>query len=292
VTRRRADLLLITAAAVWGVSFVVVKEALASASPLLFLAARFTIATLVLAPFVNLRGGFSRGELRAGLILTLLLASGFATQAYGLQYTTPARSAFIVAMSSVLAPFIAVILLRHRTGWMVVVALLLAGLGIYFLTAPDAGGLNKGDLWTLITAVVFGGHIVAVSEFSKQFDAQRLVWLQLPGTAIGSLIAALLFEQLRFDWSFSLVAALLFLSVMSTVVALVWQFQAQREMSSARASLLFCLEPVFAALTSWVFWGETFSTLQGLGAVLILAGMVLAVVGEARADLAPSQQTP
>jgi len=284
VTRRRADLLLITAAAVWGVSFVVVKEALASASPLLFLAARFTLATLALAPFVNLRGGFSRGELRAGLILTLLLASGFATQAYGLQYTTPARSAFIVAMSSVLAPFIAVILLRHRTGWMVVVALLLAGLGIYFLTAPDAGGLNKGDLWTLITAVVFGGHIVAVSEFSKQFDAQRLVWLQLPGTAIGSLVAALLFEQLRFDWSFSLVAALLFLAVMSTVFALVWQFRAQREMSSARASLLFCLEPVFAALTSWVFWGETFSTLQGLGAVLILAGMVLAVVGEARAE--------
>ncbi len=287
---RRADLLLLTAAAVWGVSFVVVKEALASASPLLFLAARFTIATLVLTPFVSLRGGFSRGELRAGLILTLLLASGFATQAYGLQYTTPARSAFIVAMSSVLAPFIAVILLRHRTGWMVVVALLLAGLGIYFLTAPDAGGLNKGDLWTLITAVVFGGHIVAVSEFSKQFDAQRLVWLQLPGTAIGSLIAALLFEQLRFDWSFSLVAALLFLAVMSTVVALVWQFRAQRAMSSARASLIFCFEPVFAALTSWLFWGERFSVSQGMGAGLILAGMVLAVVGEARAEALPDRE--
>ncbi len=84
MTRRRADLLLITAAAVWGVSFVVVKEALTSAPPLLFLAVRFTIATIVLAPFVTLRGGFSRGELRAGLILTLLLASGFATQAYGL----------------------------------------------------------------------------------------------------------------------------------------------------------------------------------------------------------------
>jgi len=266
----------------------VVKEALASASPLLFLAARFTIATLVLAPLVNVRGGFSRGELRAGLILTLLLASGFATQAYGLQYTTPARSAFIVAMSSVLAPFIAVILLRHRTGWMVVTALLLAGLGIYFLTAPGAGGggLNKGDLWTLITAVVFGGHIVAVSEFSKQYDAQRLVWLQLPGTAVGSLIAALLLEHLRFDWSPSLVGALLFLSVMSTAVALVWQFRAQREMSSARASLIFCFEPVFAALTSWLFWGETFSGSQAFGAVLILVGMVVAVVGEARAEAA------
>jgi len=284
VTRRRADVLLITAAAVWGVSFVVVKDALTSASPLLFLALRFTIATLVLAPFVDLRGGFSRAELRAGVVLTALLASGFATQAYGLQYTTPARSAFIVAMSSVLAPFIALVLLKHRTGWMVLLALVIAGSGIYFLTAPDTGGLNRGDLWTLITAVVFGGHIVAVSEFSKRFDAQRLVWLQLPGTAIGTLIAALLLEQLRFAWSFSLVAALLFLAVMSTVVALVWQFRAQREMSSARASLLFCLEPVFAALTSWLFWGETFSASQGFGALLILAGMVLAVVGEARAE--------
>jgi len=284
MTQRRADLLLITAAAVWGVSFVVVKEALASASPLLFLGVRFSIATIVLAPFVNLRGGFSRAELRAGAVLTALLASGFATQAYGLQYTTPARSAFIVAMSSVLAPFIALVLLKHRTGLMVVLALVIAGAGIYFLTAPDEGGLNRGDLWTLVTSVVFGGHIVAVSEFSKRFDARRLVWLQLPGTAIATLIAALLLEHLRFDWSLSLGAALLFLAVMSTAVALVWQMRAQREMSSARASLIFCFEPVFAALTSWLFWGETFSAAQGMGAGLILVGMVLAVIGEARAE--------
>jgi len=287
VTRRRADVLLITAAAVWGVSFVVVKEALTAASPLLFLAIRFTIATLVLAPLANLRVRFSRAELRAGAVLTLLLASGFATQAYGLQYTTPARSAFIVAMSSVLAPMIALLVLRHRLAWQLLVALVVATLGLYFLTAPEAGGLNRGDLWTLVTAVVFGGHIVAVSEISKRFDAQRMVWLQLPATALGTLIAALLLERIRFEWSVGLGAALLFLGVMSTAVALVWQMRAQREMSSARASLLFCLEPVFAALTSRLFWGEQFSVNQGLGAGLILAGMVLAVIGEARAE-APS----
>lgn len=284
MTRRGADLLLLTAAVVWGVSFVVVKEALNDASPLLFLALRFAIATIALTPFIRLRGGFSRGELRAGVILTLLLASGFATQAYGLQYTTPARSAFIVAMSSVLAPVVALVLLRHRTGWIVIAALLVAAVGIYFLTAPDAGGLNKGDLWTLITSVVFGGHIVAVSAFSKQFEAERLVWLQLPGTAIGTFIAALLVEDMRFNWSLSLVSALLFLAIMSTAVALVWQFRAQRQMSSARAALIFCFEPVFAAVTSWFFWGETFSLSQGLGAGLILAGMVLAVLGEAREE--------
>jgi len=282
VTKRRADLLLITAAAVWGVSFVIVKDALAAASPLLFLAIRFSIATVVLAPLANLRVGFSRAELRAGALLTLLLASGFAAQAFGLQFTTPARSAFIVAMSSVLAPMIALVALRHRLAWQLLVALIVATLGLYFLTAPEAGGLNRGDLWTLVTAVVFGGHIVAVSEFSKRFQAERMVWLQLPGTAIGTLIAALLLEQLRFEWSLGLGAALLFLGVMSTAVALVWQMRAQREMSSARASLLFCLEPVFAALTSWLFWGEQFSVSQGMGAALILAGMVLAVIGESQ----------
>jgi drug/metabolite transporter (DMT)-like permease len=283
---RRSDLLLIAAAAVWGVSFVVVKEALTHASPLLFLGLRFTIAALVLAPFINLRGGFRAAELRAGMVLTVLLATGFATQAVGLQYTTPARSAFIVAMSSVLAPVIALVLLKHRTGWLVLLALFIAGAGIYFLTSPDAGGLNRGDMWTLITAVVFGGHIVAVTEFSKRFDAQRLVWLQLPGTAVGALIAALVLEQIRFEWSLGLGAALVFLAVMSTAVALVWQMRAQREMTSARASLLLCFEPVFAALTSWQFWGETFSLAQGVGAGLILASMLLAVVGEARAETA------
>ena len=292
MTKRRADLLLIAAAAVWGVSFVIVKNALATASPLLFLSVRFTIATIVLAPLANLRARFSRAELQSGALLTLLLASGFATQAFGLQYTTPARSAFIVAMSSVLAPMIALIVLRHRLTWQVFVALLVAALGLYFLTAPESGGLNRGDLWTLVTAVVFGGHIVAVAEISKRFQAERMVWLQLPGTAIATLIAALLLEPLRFEWSLGLGAALLFLGVMSTAVALVWQMRAQREMSSARASLLFCLEPVFAALTSRLFWGETFSLSQGLGAGLILSGMVLAVVGESRAELTASQAAP
>ena len=281
---RRSDLLLVAAAAVWGVSFVIVKDALTDASPLLLLGVRFTIATLVLAPFINLRGGFSAAELRAGLLLTVLLASGFATQAVGLQYTTPARSAFIVAMSSVLAPVIAMVLLKHRTGWLVLLALVIAGAGIYFLTAPDAGGLNRGDLWTLITAVVFGGHIVAVTEFSKRFEAERIVWLQLPGTAVSTLAAALVLEPMRLEWSVGFAAALLFLAVMSTAVALVWQMRAQREMTSARASLLLCFEPVFAALTSRFFWGESFTLSQGVGALLILAGMVLAVLGEARSE--------
>ena len=275
---RRADALLLAATAVWGVSFVIVKGALAASSPLAFVALRFAIATVALAPFVDFRTRWSGAELRAGLLLTALLATGFATQAVGLQYTTPARSAFIVAFSSVLAPVVALVALRHRPGWVVGAAVLIAGVGIYFLTAPEAGGLNRGDLWTLITAFVFGGHIVAVTELSRRHDARRLVWLQLAGTTVGATVAAALLESVRLEWSLSLVGALLGTGVVATALALVWQMRAQRHMSSARAALVLCFEPVFATLASWVWLGERLSVTQWIGASLIVAGMILAEV--------------
>ena len=263
-------------------SFVIVKKALSASTPLAFLSVRFALATLVLAPFVDFRTPWSRGEIRGGLLLTVLLASGFACQAVGLQYTTPARSAFIVALSSVLAPLVALVALRHRTGWMVLVALAIAGVGIYFLTSPEAGGLNRGDLWTMITAVVFGGHIAAVTELSKDYDARRLVWLQIAGTTVGVVIAAVVLEDIRMAWSPTLTAALVFTGLIATAAALLWQMRAQRHMSSARASLLLCLEPVFAAVTSWLYWGETFTLSQAAGAVTILVAMMLAVWGETK----------
>ena len=260
----------------------IVKQALRDSTPLAFLSIRFLLATLALTPLVDFRAPWSRGELRGGLLLTVLLASGFACQVVGLEYTTPARSAFIVALSSVLAPIVALLALRHRIGWMVLTALLIAGVGIYFLTAPDAGGLNRGDLWTLITAVVFGGHIVTVTELSKRYDARRLVWLQLVGTTVGVTTAMALLERVRIVWSPALIGALIFTGVIATALALVLQMRAQRHMSSARASLLLCLEPVFAALTSWLYWGEELSLTQALGAVFVLGGMVLAILGEPR----------
>jgi drug/metabolite transporter (DMT)-like permease len=292
VTSRRADGLIVAATAVWGISFVVVKSALAASSPLAFLSMRFAIATLALAPLVSFRGSWSASELRGGLVLTLLLASGFATQAVGLQYTTPARSAFIVAISSVLAPVVAFTVLRQRLRWWVAVAVGIAGVGIYLLTAPGAGGLNRGDLWTLITALVFAGHIVAVTELSRRHDARRLVWLQLAGTTVGVAIAAALLEPIRVEWSLALGAALIYTGVVGTAAALVWQMRAQREMSSARAALLLCFEPVFATIASWVWLGERLSITQWIGAGLIVGGMILAELPTLAPPTLSRRETP
>lgn len=276
MTRRRADAALILACFLWGISFVIVKRALSDATPLAFAALRFAIGAAVLAPFAHLSRRFSAGELGAGLLLAALLGLGFLAQTTGLVWTTPSRSAFIVAISSVLAPAIAAVTLRERPGWPLVLAVLLAALGTYWLTAPESGGLNRGDVLTLGTALLFGFQIVATTWFSRRYDPLRLVWLQIAGTALLGTAGALLLEQPSIHWTDAFIWSLAYTAIGPTVVALLLQMLSQRHMSSARAALLFCFETLFAATCSWIVMGERLSAEQWLGGGLILGGMVLA----------------
>jgi drug/metabolite transporter (DMT)-like permease len=276
VSPRRADLLLLAACLMWGVSFVIVKDALEQASPLTFVALRFTLAAVLFAPFAALRTRFTRQELLAGSGLAVLLAAGFIAQAAGLVHTTPSRSAFLVAISSVLAPPIAMVFARERPRLTALAALAVAAAGMWLLTAPGGGGLNRGDLLTLITAVAFGGQIVAITVFSRRHEPTRLLWLQIAGTALLAAAGAPLVEDMRVSWSWGFAAAVVFTAVGATVLALWWQLQAQRVMSSTRAAVLFCSEALFAAVTSWLIVGERLTGAQWLGGGLILAGMVVA----------------
>src|SRR3989442_15000138 len=185
MTRRRADLTLLLATAMWGTSFVAVKTGLAYATPLAFLAVRFGIAALLPAPGPRFPPPPRGRGLWGGLLLGAPVAVGFVSVPFGLLVTSPSRSAFIVAISSVLAPVIGFVVLGQRPGWLAAAALALAGLGMYFLTAPDSGGLNRGDLLTLVCALCFGGQIVAVSELSRPGHPRRLLWVQIAGTALG-----------------------------------------------------------------------------------------------------------
>lgn len=283
---RRSDLTLTAACLLWGVSFVIVKDALDSATPLAFVAVRFGLAAAVLAPFAGLKGGWTKQELLAGALLALLLGAGFIAQTAGLVYTTPSRSAFIVGVSSVLAPPIALVTLRERARATMLIALIVATFGIWLLTNPEAGGLNKGDLLTFVTAVAFGGQIVAISALAPRYSMPRLLWLEITGTAVLAGIASPLVEAIRIDWSTGFVRALLFVTLGATVLALLLQLRAQREMSSARAAVIFCSETLFAAVTSWVVLGERMSLSQWIGGGLILGGMLVTAIPDSKKQAA------
>lgn len=258
------------------------KSALAFATPLAFLAVRFGIATLLLVPGTRFTPRFTGRELAGGLLLAGIVSVGFVMQTVGLVITTPARSAFIVAIASVLAPVVALVFLGQRTRWLTAGALAFAFAGMYLLTAPDTGGLNRGDALTLVCAVLFGGQIVAVTELAARYDARRLVWMQSAGTAVVSGVAVLLFEQPRISWTPGFIGALAYTVVFASAIAFLLQMRAQRHMTSARAALIFCLEPVFAAVTSWLVLGERLAATQWAGGALILVGMVVADLPVAR----------
>src|SRR2546430_15205154 len=146
----------------------------------------------------------------------------------------------------------------------------------YLLTAPDAGGLNRGDLLTLICAVCIGGQIVAVTELARRYDPRRLVFIQIAATAVVAALATALFERPHIHWTPRFTGALLYTVLFASTVCFLLQMRAQREMSSARAALIFCFEPLFAASTSWLVLGERLSMVQWGGGAVILVGMVVA----------------
>lgn len=272
--RAKAEALLVLVTFIWGSTFVVVKGALKDASPLPFLAIRFTLAGLLLL-LVLARGRMDRPALLPGLVLGVLLFAGYLFQTWGLVYTTPTKSAFITGFSVILVPLILMFYgLRLRGASFAGAVLGLAG--IYFLVMPSGlKGVNRGDILTLFGAISFALHIVLVGSYTRRFSFLHLVPAQI--LAVGFLAtAALPFDRNRLlHWSVGLVVALVITGVMATGFAFSVQNWAQQYTPPAHTALIFALEPVFAAVASRVVMGERLGGRVLLGSALILGGMVV-----------------
>jgi drug/metabolite transporter (DMT)-like permease len=284
VTHRRALLGLIVVAAVWGVSFSVIKTALRDLSPIVLLAVRFLGAAALAAPAFR---GISRRELGPGLLIGLLFWGGFMFQTTGLVSTTPSRSAFITSLAVPLTPVVFLLVYRTRPAALTWIGVVIALAGLYLLTRPDAGGgINSGDLLTTGCAICFAGQIVAAGHFTRSIAPRHLLAIELAVTGGLSLIAVPLLETPRLHLTLSAIGALVFL--ITTAVATFWfQFKAQQVVSPGQTALVFSLEPVFAALTSFVLLGERLHGGQWIGAALILCALILPELR--RAPLQPAE---
>ena len=263
--------------AIWGCTFVVVKGALADASPLPFLAMRFILAGLLLLAVLG-RGRVDRETLLPGFILGLFLFGGYLAQTWGLLYTTPSKSAFLTGFSVIPVPVIMTFYgLKTRS------ANLLGGvlglLGIYLLVAPSGmATVNKGDILTLAGAISFAAHIVLVGHYTKKFSFLHLVPVQILVVGLLSLIALPFVPARTLHLTARLVAAILVTAVLATGVAFSVQNWAQQYTPAAHTALIFALEPVFAALSSWLVFGEHFGAKVLLGSGMILVGMVISEI--------------
>jgi drug/metabolite transporter (DMT)-like permease len=276
-----ADLTILGLSALWGCTFVVIKQALHDASPLVYMTLRFGVGAALLLPLVPrgaLRGPAGAGALRGGLIVGLCLASGFAFQTYGLVYTTPARSAFITGVNVIFTPLLAVLLGMRRPRTSTLAGAALAMVGMYLLTDPmaEGGGMGRGEWLTLVCAVCFAGHLLSLDHFTRKHDQAAIAFLQVALVAVGAGLALPWAETIRFNPTPRLIAALAITSVLGTAFAFYVFSRVQSWTTPARAAVLFSSEPVFAALTSWVVEGERLSAVATGGAGLILAGILTA----------------
>lgn len=280
---------------VWGIEFALIHEALDSIGPNTFNALRFIIALLTLWLYFLLAGIkistlIDRPCLHHGLVLGVLLFVGFATQSIGLQYTTASNGGFITGLNVVLVPIIAWLWLKQHMHWYVWLGVGLATVGTLLLTG-GVDGFGSGERWVLACAFAFAIHIVYTGVYVKQVDPLALTFVQLVFVTIFCVFASVLAEPesvadipaLLFtgDQGATVWLAILVGGTLGTGLAYVAQTVGQQSLEAWRVALIFATEPLFAALGGYWLLDETLSLYAWLGAVCIIAGMLVAeLVGD------------
>lgn len=267
-------MLLVVVTLFWGATFVVVQRALADASPLAFVALRFLAAGALLFLLTGFKKPTRRG-LRASLILGVVLCAGFVLQTWGQAYTTPSKCAFITAFSVILVPII-LAMMGARLGKANVAGAVLGLTGIYLLVAPSGPeGANRGDVLTLLCAVAFAVYIILLENYSRTHSYAELAPSQILFVGLLATAGLPFGHTFRVHWTGYLAAAIVFTAVFATAFAFAAQAWAQQYVPAAHTALIFALEPVFAALTSYIVSGERLGARGVAGSVCVLAAVAI-----------------
>ncbi len=290
--RAAADLSLLTVAFIWGLTFVMVQDAVREVPVFAFLSARFLLAFLAMIPLALALRRRTLGwggntplwqQLAAGAVIGVILFAGYGFQTAGLQYTTPAKAGFITGLSVVIVPVLGVIFVHERPGWAVVLGVGLATAGLAFLSLVGVNletGINPGDVLVFFCALSFAAHIFVTGRVAWRMNPLILTLTQILVVALLASLASHLFEPPTplFPRGQPLFAAA-FTGILATAVAFGVQTVAQRFTTATHTALIFATEPVFAALASFALIGERLGPSQLLGGALILAGMLTAELG-------------
>ncbi len=272
----RALLVLVCVTAVWGVTFVQVKDAVALYPLFGFLALRFAIAAGTLAPAGARRlRTLGRRGLLAGALAGALLGAGYALQTAGLERTTVSSTGFITGMYVVLTPLLALVLFRTHVpaaGWAGVV---LTSAGLALLSGVHAGAVD-GDLLVLAGAAVYALQIVLMERFAPLYDAVAFTLVEMLAAFAGLLAVALAAGQLGWPHGWTVWGALLVTGVFASALAFLAQTWAQRRATATQTALAFSLEPVWTAFFGFTLAGDRLGGLAWLGCAVIMAGIVVA----------------
>jgi drug/metabolite transporter (DMT)-like permease len=267
---------LIAVTAVWGVTFVQVKDAVELYPLFAFLAVRFAIATATLAfPAWRRVRELGRTGISAGAFLGLLLAAGYVLQTAGLQRTTVSSTGFVTGMYVVLTPVIALLLFRSRIGLAAWGGVALSTVGLALLSGIHAGSA-AGDLLVLAAAAVYSLQIVLMERFAPRYDALAFTLVEMAAACTGLLAVAVALGDLSVPHGWTVWGALLVTGIFASALAFLVQTWAQRRTSATRTAVAFTMEPAWTALFGYTLAGDRLGALGWGGCAAIMAGILLA----------------
>jgi drug/metabolite transporter (DMT)-like permease len=282
--RFKAHCALFTCSLLWGVTFVVVKDALYDISVFGYLAARFLLGAV---PMIwvyrrDLRE-LTREEAWAGIQVGLFMFGGYSFQTAGIALTTPSKAAFITGMSVVLVPVFLAIFWRRKISIWAWAGAAASFVGLYFLTAPQHGlaDLNRGDLLVMVCAILYALQIILIDRYTSKYSLGAFSCIQVILAGALSAIAVPLLNATHLEpffvhYTFRMEFGVIVTAIFTTAIAyplLVW---GQRHTTATNTALILTCEPIFAAITSYFAIHERLGGRSLAGAALILGGICVA----------------
>ncbi|MFQ7158452.1 MAG: DMT family transporter [Ruthenibacterium sp.] len=274
--------LLLLTAMIWGSSFVAQSAGADLISPAFFNGTRMLLGSLLLSPLAVYRmrryvpASSRRTLLLGGACCGVLMFTGSYIQQTGIAYTTAGKAGFLTAIYVVLVPVLG-IFLKKKPRPILWVSVALACVGLYFLCFTDKTfSLAMGDAAMLGGAVMFALHIMVVDHFSPLVDGVCLSFVQFLTAGSLGMVVAFITEQPSFAALSAAAVPILYTGVFTMGVAYTLQIVAQKDTDPTVASLILCMESVFAVVFGWLILHETLSLREGVGSVFMFVAVLLA----------------
>jgi len=268
-------------AAVWGGSFVIMKDSLAKQDVFSFLASRFIVAAILMFIYrPTAFRGLSRQFIFRGIIAGILLGSGYIFQTFGLTNTTVSNTGFITGLYLVFTPLISLIILRRHVLKIQWLAVLLATIGL-FLISFNGVSIGVGETLVLISAILYGAHFVALGEWSDGGNTYALTLIQITTLAVMASFFTIK-DGFQLPPDSSVWLAVLFTAFFATFLAFLVQTKAQSVMSATAASVLLATETPFAVIFGLYFNSDPLTVKIITGGLLVMVAMGLVIWSDAR----------
>ena len=274
---------LLATTAIWGSSFLVMKDSLERQDVNSFLASRFVLAALIMFAFKpKSLSGLDKVFIRRAVLTGVLATGGFISQTFGLTQTTVSNTGFITGLYLVFTPLIAWLLLKHRITRAQWSAVLVATIGLY-LIAYNGISVGIGEILVLISAILFAAQIVAIGELSDGKNSYSLTLIQI-------IVAAVVFSVLTLIGGYqappdsSVWAAVIFTAVFATFFGFLIQVKAQAVMSATVAGVLLAMETPFALFFGLYFDNDPFTLRIMSGGTLVMLAMALVIWSDSRSN--------